>query len=173
MNPNLRVEKDLAPSLPPVALDGGPLQAVIGHLLENAIEASQNGGVIRVAARTTELSDAEAKTYLGRPGLGSHLLVTITDSGVGMKPEVRRRVLVEPFFTTKVRHRGLGSGHCLPDPAVRTAEDCRSTRCRLPAPEHRCEWCCRWPPPAPRLLPGPRTVTPFRAAPSARPLYRG
>ena len=25
-----------------------------------------------------------------------------------MKPEVRRRLLVEPFFTTKVRHRGLG-----------------------------------------------------------------
>lgn len=108
MNPNLRVEKELSPSLPPVALDGGPLQAVMGHLLENAIEASPNGGVIRIAARTTELSEAEAKTYLGRLALGSHLLVTITDSGVGMKPEVRRRLLAEPFFTTKVRHRGLG-----------------------------------------------------------------
>jgi signal transduction histidine kinase len=108
MNPNLRVEKELAPSLPPVALDGGPLQAVMGHLLENAIEASPNGGVIRIAARTTELSEAEAKSYLGRLALGSHLLVTITDSGVGMKPEVRRRLLAEPFFTTKVRHRGLG-----------------------------------------------------------------
>jgi signal transduction histidine kinase len=108
MNPNLRIEKDLASSLPPVAIDGGPLQAVVGHLMENAIEASQNGGVIRVTARTTELSEAEARTYLGRLGLGTHLLVTITDSGVGMKPEVRRRLLVEPFFTTKVRHRGLG-----------------------------------------------------------------
>jgi signal transduction histidine kinase len=108
MNPNLRIEKDLASSLPPVAIDGGPLQAVVGHLMENAIEASQNGGVIRITARTTELSEAEARTYLGRPGLGTHLLVTIADSGVGMKPEVRRRLLVEPFFTTKVRHRGLG-----------------------------------------------------------------
>jgi signal transduction histidine kinase len=108
MNPNLRVEKDLAPSLPPVSLDGGPLQAVIGHLLENAIEASQGGGVIRITAKTVELSEAEAKTYLGRAGLGSNLLVTITDSGAGMKPEVRRRLLVEPFYTTKVRHRGLG-----------------------------------------------------------------
>jgi signal transduction histidine kinase len=108
MNPNLRFEKDLAPSLPAVSIDGGPLQAVIGHLLENAIEASPGGGVIRIAARTTELSEAEAKVYLGRLGLGSHLLVTITDSGTGIKPEVRRRLLVEPFFTTKVRHRGLG-----------------------------------------------------------------
>ncbi|HEY1188976.1 MAG TPA: ATP-binding protein, partial [Gemmata sp.] len=28
--------------------------------------------------------------------------------GPGIKPEVRKRLFVEPFFTTKVRHRGLG-----------------------------------------------------------------
>jgi signal transduction histidine kinase len=91
-----------------VAVEGGPLQAALGHLFENAVEACPQGGVIRIAARSTELSEAEAKTYIGKPGAGGHLLVTITDSGVGMKPEVRRRLLVEPFFTTKVRHRGLG-----------------------------------------------------------------
>jgi len=108
MSPNLRVEKDLPASLGPVAVEGAPLQAVIGHLLENAVEACPQGGVIRIVARPMELSEAEAKTYLGRPGGGNHVLVTITDSGLGMKPEVRRRLLVEPFFTTKVRHRGLG-----------------------------------------------------------------
>jgi signal transduction histidine kinase len=108
MSPNLRVEKDLAASLAPVALEGGPLQVVVGHLLENAIEACPQGGVIRIAARPTELSDAEAKNYVGKSVGGSHLLMSITDSGQGMKPEVRRRLLVEPFFTTKVRHRGLG-----------------------------------------------------------------
>ncbi len=81
---------------------------VLGHLMENAIEACPQGGVVRVTARTVELSDADAKTYLGKPVGGSHLLVTITDSGIGIKPDVRRRLLVEPFFTTKVRHRGLG-----------------------------------------------------------------
>ena len=40
--------------------------------------------------------------------MAAHLLVTITDTGSGIKPEVRRRLFVEPFFTTKVRHRGLG-----------------------------------------------------------------
>ena len=108
MNPSLRVEKELPSSLPPVALEGGPLQVVLGHLLENAIESCPQGGVIRVAARTAELTDADAKTYLGKPAGGNNLLVTITDSGVGIKPDVRRRLLVEPFFTTKVRHRGLG-----------------------------------------------------------------
>jgi signal transduction histidine kinase len=108
MNSSLRVEKDLPSTLPAVALEGGPLQVVLGHLLENAVEACPQGGVIRVAARPVELSDADARTYLGKPVGGSHLLITITDSGVGIKPDVRRRLLVEPFFTTKVRHRGLG-----------------------------------------------------------------
>lgn len=65
-------------------------------------------GSFELPRRPTELSEAEAKTYLGKSVGGSHLLIAITDSGVGMKPEVRRRLLVEPFFTTKVRHRGLG-----------------------------------------------------------------
>jgi signal transduction histidine kinase len=108
MNGNLRIEKDLPASLGAVALEGGPLQVVVGHLLENAIEACPHGGVIRVTARQAELTESEAKTYLGRLAGGSSIVITITDSGVGMKPEVRRRLLVEPFYTTKVRHRGLG-----------------------------------------------------------------
>lgn len=108
MSPNLRVEKELPASLGAVAVESGPLQLVLGHLMENAVEACHQGGVIRITARPTELSEAEAKSYLGRPGVGGHLLVTVADSGVGMKPEVRRRLLAEPFFTTKVRHRGLG-----------------------------------------------------------------
>src|SRR5262249_28088021 len=105
---NLRVEKELPGSLPPVGVDAGPLQVVLGHLLENAVEACPQGGVVRVAARPGELTDADAPAYLGKAVRGPHLLVSVTDSGVGIKPEVRRRLFVEPFFTTKVRHRGLG-----------------------------------------------------------------
>jgi signal transduction histidine kinase len=108
MHSALRIEKELLPTLPMVAIEAAPLQVVIGHLLENAVEACPQGGIIRIAARPVDLTDAEARTYLGKATSGSHLLVTITDSGVGIKPEVRRRLFVEPFFTTKVRHRGLG-----------------------------------------------------------------
>jgi signal transduction histidine kinase len=108
LHSTLRIEKELSPTLPMVAIEAGPLQVVIGHLLENAVEACPQGGVIRIAARTIELTEADARSYLGKTTGGSHVLVTITDSGVGIKPEVRRRLFVEPFFTTKVRHRGLG-----------------------------------------------------------------
>jgi signal transduction histidine kinase len=108
MSANLRVEKELPGTLPTVALESAPLQVIFGHLLENAVEACPQGGVIRITARPVELTDADAKAYLGKPSGGPHLLVSITDSGVGIRPEVRRRLFVEPFFTTKVRHRGLG-----------------------------------------------------------------
>jgi signal transduction histidine kinase len=104
----VRVEKDFSPNLPPVAVEAGPLQTVLGHLLENAVEACPPGGVVRVSARPVELSDADARGYLGRVGVGGYLQVTIADTGPGIRPEVRRRLFVEPFFTTKVRHRGLG-----------------------------------------------------------------
>ncbi len=108
MSPGLRVEYELPPNLPTVAVDAAPLQSALGHLFENAVEACPQGGVVRIAAKAVELTDADAKAFLGRLGAGSHLMITISDTGTGIKPEVRRRLFVEPFFTTKVRHRGLG-----------------------------------------------------------------
>lgn len=108
MPPGLRFEKDLVQNLPAVALEAGALQSVLGHLIENAVEACPPGGLVRVTARVVEVSEVEARSYLGKVAAGSHVLVTVTDTGAGIKPEVRRRLFVEPFYTTKVRHRGLG-----------------------------------------------------------------
>jgi signal transduction histidine kinase len=108
LGPNVRIEKDLPPSLPAVALESGPLQIAVGHILENAIEACLQGGLIRISARPVELSEADAKMYLGKAGVGAHLLLTVTDTGIGIKPDARRKLFAEPFHTTKVRHRGLG-----------------------------------------------------------------
>lgn len=108
MHPALRVEKDVPANTPAVALEAAPLQTVLGHLLENAVEACPQGGSVNLTARPVDLTEADVRGYLGRAGVGPHLLVTITDGGTGIKPEVRRRLFAEPFYTTKVRHRGLG-----------------------------------------------------------------
>ena len=108
MHPAVRIEKDLPAGLPAVAVEAGPLQTALGHVFENAIEACPQGGLVRVSARVVDLTDADTGIFLGKATAGPHVLVTITDSGTGIKPEVRRRLFVEPFYTTKVRHRGLG-----------------------------------------------------------------
>lgn len=108
-NPEFRFEADIPSGLPMVAIEAGLLQSILGHLIDNAVQASPQGGLILVRARVCELSETQAQEYLGKAGVGEHLLVTIADTGTGMKPEVSRRLFVEPFYTTKVRgHRGLG-----------------------------------------------------------------
>lgn len=108
MPAGFQVQTTIPPGLAAVGMDTGPLQTVLGHLIENAVEASPPGGVVTVAARAVELNAADAKAYLGQVGPGAHVEVTVQDRGPGMKPELRAKLFVEPFHTTKVRHRGLG-----------------------------------------------------------------
>jgi signal transduction histidine kinase len=73
------------------AADREQLKQVVLNLLQNAAQAMQHKGEIRVTSRQ----------------LDAAIELTITDHGPGIPPEVRAR-LFEPFFTTK--HRGTGLG---------------------------------------------------------------
>lgn len=108
MPQGVQVLANVSSNLAAVAMDTGPLQTVIGHLIQNAVEATPATGPVVVSARSVELSPSEAKAFLGQVGTGAHVEVSIQDAGPGIKPDVRARLFVEPFFTTKVRHRGLG-----------------------------------------------------------------
>jgi signal transduction histidine kinase len=108
MPSGLQLLTDIPSSLSPVGMDSGPLGVVLGHLIENATDASSPNGRVVVSANVVELSTADAKAYLGHVGPGTYIEVTVKDSGTGIKPEVRAKLFAEPFYTTKVRHRGLG-----------------------------------------------------------------
>lgn len=109
LHPNgATVENRVPANLAAVAMDAGPLGTVLGHLIENAIHASPAGSTVTVTARAVELTPAEARGYLGRVEPGPNIEVTVTDTGSGIKPDVKARLFAEPFYTTKVRHRGLG-----------------------------------------------------------------
>lgn len=103
-----RIVTDVPAGLAAVGMDAGPLGVVVGHLLENAVEATPANGTVTVTVRQVELNPSDARLYLGQVGPGAYAEITVTDGGPGIKPEVRAKLFVEPFYTTKVRHRGLG-----------------------------------------------------------------
>jgi signal transduction histidine kinase len=98
----IRVERDLdgARSLAPVAGDEERLRQVLVNLALNALEATPEGGVVKVAC-FEEPPDPSQQGDPGRVG------ISIEDSGQGVAPTIRDRIF-EPFFTTKARGSGLG-----------------------------------------------------------------
>jgi two-component system cell cycle sensor histidine kinase/response regulator CckA len=97
---------DLAfgPDVWPVRAERGPLEQALVNLAANARDAMLHGGMLRVAA-TNEVVAPGQLAQNAPTGRLVHLV--ITDTGIGMSDETRRRAL-EPFFTTRPTAAGLG-----------------------------------------------------------------
>ncbi len=92
-----RVELDLPETFPDLPVHPDPVHQILVNLISNAHDAMEEGGVLRIGVRRA-LRD-------GMP----HLLLTVQDTGSGIRPEDAERIF-EPFFTTKSAGRGTGLG---------------------------------------------------------------
>ncbi|MEU4424047.1 response regulator [Actinoplanes sp. NPDC024001] len=88
----------------PIKAERGPLEQALVNLAANARDAMLHGGMVRVAA-TNEVIEPGQLAEGAPTGKLVHLVVT--DTGIGMDDEIRRRAL-EPFFTTRPTAAGLG-----------------------------------------------------------------
>jgi len=106
LHPDIKIDTDLPEDTSPVEADLTQLQMVLTAILENASEALDGAGVIRVSAENVRISNALADDV---PGLtpGAYVRLSITDRGRGMDAGTANRVF-EPFFTTKAQGTGLG-----------------------------------------------------------------
>jgi signal transduction histidine kinase len=89
----VRLEVELAPNLPPVAMAPPALLQVFRNLTSDAVQAMTTGGTLRMTTRRDPSRDA--------------VLAVVADTGPGLAPEAIGH-LFEPFFTTKAEGTGLG-----------------------------------------------------------------
>jgi len=89
----VEIERDFAADVPAFDAYAAELNQVWTNLIDNAIDAMDGHGTLRLSTRLD----------------GSDVVIDITDSGHGMPADVEARVF-EPFFTTKDVGKGTGLG---------------------------------------------------------------
>ncbi len=108
LGPSIGIESAVAADVPVVMGEEGQLEQAILNLCINARDAMPGGGTLRLEVGSVALNAEQARELDGAEP-GTYTVVSVTDSGTGMTPEVQRRVY-EPFFTTKPSGKGTGLG---------------------------------------------------------------
>jgi signal transduction histidine kinase len=104
----IQVVPELARGLWLVRADPSQLEDALLNLAINARDAMPEGGILTIATTNARLDEHHAAIQ-GRVRPGDYVTLSVTDTGIGMTPEIIERA-VEPFFTTKEPGKGTGLG---------------------------------------------------------------
>jgi PAS domain S-box-containing protein len=101
---HLRCQLDLWP----VRADPAQMEQVLVNLAVNGRDAMPDGGLLLIETMNVSFDDETSAAHLGLTA-GDYVVLTVSDTGVGMSEEVQRHAF-EPFFTTKPTGQGTGLG---------------------------------------------------------------
>ena len=105
---DVRLVTRLADALWCTHVDVNQLENVVLNLAVNARDAMPGGGRLTIETRNCDLGPEGAADHPGVPA-GQYVLLTVSDTGCGMSPEVMARAF-DPFYTTKKIGKGTGLG---------------------------------------------------------------
>ncbi|ACC83916.1 response regulator [Nostoc punctiforme] len=88
--------------------DATQLHQVLMNLCINARDAMPNGGILKISAKNFWVDSHYAKMNIDAK-VGSYVMISVCDTGIGIKREIVDRIF-EPFFTTKEVGKGTGLG---------------------------------------------------------------
>lgn len=92
---------DVAEGIWPITVDAAEFETALVNLVINARDAMPQGGSVTLQAKNVFIDDGERK--------GDHVAIKVTDTGVGIPPDVLAKIF-DPFFTTKPIGKGTGLG---------------------------------------------------------------
>ena len=105
---DIELRTNPAPDLWPVKVDPTQIGQVVANLAVNARDAMPNGGQLIIETANVILDTEDVADHLElQPG--EYVMLSVSDTGVGMSDEVKDH-LFEPFFTTKEPGKGTGLG---------------------------------------------------------------
>jgi signal transduction histidine kinase/ActR/RegA family two-component response regulator/HAMP domain-containing protein len=106
---NIAIEQNLSDDCGAIVADRTQIHQVIINLCTNAAHAMEDtGGTVQVEAHRIQVMNKDAAPH---PELkpGAYLQVTVSDTGSGIPPDIKRRIF-DPYFTTKDVGKGSGMG---------------------------------------------------------------
>ena len=109
MGEDIQLKVKLGDELPHVRADSGQLDQVLMNLAVNARDAMPGGGVLTIETSSVTLRENSRLPESVKIVPGPYVLLSVSDTGVGMDELTRARIF-EPFFTTKEQGKGTGLG---------------------------------------------------------------
>jgi PAS domain S-box-containing protein len=105
---NITLATSYAPDLGTVHADPVQIEQVVMNLAVNARDAMPQGGKLYIETRNLDLTLLNVEKEMQIPQ-GRYIMLSVTDTGTGIRPEDMDRIF-EPFFTTKAVGTGTGLG---------------------------------------------------------------
>lgn len=106
LDKNITMELRCGDNVGPALCDAGQVQQAILNICINGRDAMPQGGTLTIKTENVHLNVKDVQFYIDVPP-GEYVLVSVSDTGIGMDRETREHIF-DPFFTTKRKGTGLG-----------------------------------------------------------------